>query len=122
MGKVNFTQIEALLLLDESSEEKILPYVMKRFSEQLPEYCEQMKQFAQKKKGLEASYLAHKLKSSAGTLGLVEEEELCIKIELLFRQGKLDDALKLISLLCSLSEEDLAEIQRYLSGQQKIAA
>lgn len=121
--RINDIQIESLIVLEMTTEEKIFPQLIDLFSRQVPEVCEQMKSLDGTGRHRDVSDLAHKLKSAASNLGLIEIEEACLKIETECRKDPVFVYRQLVEEIESKTPEGLEILRvRYNSAQSEKVA
>ncbi len=116
MDKVNHTQIEQLLFIEQSTGEKIVDHLVEMFREQIASICPQINDCIKNNELNQASFLAHKLKSSASNLGFNFVEKTCLKIETEARKRSPLDFYQLVTDIENQSKEALSEMETILKS------
>lgn len=81
MDRINRNQIGQLMFFEKSAEENLIDNMIGIITEQFQDEIPRLKMMNQQGLGNDMSAVAHKLKSSAGQLGLNWLEKLCLELE-----------------------------------------
>ena len=115
MNKLNKNQINELLQMERDANERIIPELIVIYQTQLIDFVSASRDIVAKRQLEQLSQLAHKLKSSAGNLGLVEPEAICSELE---RESKSKSAIDYGQKIIELKNESqfgLEELKKYIA-------
>lgn len=115
MDKLNKNQIDELLEIEKTAEEKIIQELVVIYKDQLTDFTKQAPEIVGRRELDKLSKLAHRLKSSAGNLGLVEPAEICLTLEKESKNQSEMDYNGMVVQLKRASEEALTELEKYIA-------
>lgn len=118
MDRLNKVQIDQLKFCEDNADEVLIDSLLAIFDGQMRDLLIQMRMLHRDGFGNKVSELAHRLKSSAGQLGLVRVEKICLEIETEGRRKSafgFEESFKLLELE---SVEGVRELREYLKSYQ----
>ena len=115
MDKLNKNQINELLEIEKAADEKIINELVVIYKDQLLDFTNQAPDIVGRRDLDQLSKLAHRLKSSAGNLGLVQPAEICLTLEIESKNQSEMDYNGIVIQLKQASDEALIELQKYIA-------
>ena len=115
MAKLNINQLDELLRIENATNEDLISELLGIFQLQLEEFMQfSVVLLDDDASFYQASQMAHRLKSSAGNLGMQEVELICLEIETLAKHQRFNSISKLLAKLhieSLLAAEEIRQFQ-----------
>jgi HPt (histidine-containing phosphotransfer) domain-containing protein len=115
LDKLNKNQIDELLEIEKAAEEKIIHELVLIYKDQLLDLTKQVPEILGRGELDKLSKLAHRLKSSAGNLGLLQPLEICLTLETESKNQSEQDYSGIVVQLKQASDEALTELEKYIA-------
>jgi len=116
--KLNKAQIDELISMEKNLDEKLIPELVKIYNEQLGQVAAEVSLILKNENYERLSELAHKLKSSAGNLGLLMPASICLEIEKRSKNKENLDYLREVEGLKKASEEGVVALKSYVDSKK----
>ncbi len=118
MDKIDRQQLNQLVFIEMTSEEKIIDHLLELYQEQVAKYAPLIESESEGCNLDKVSHMAHSLKSSAANLGMIAVEQICLHIETESKKNHQINYRELVEKIRLESEQALVQIRAFLTDQK----